>query len=108
MLNLGRDYVAAVVAMGKRDSTESEIVSLGAAGDEYDFRRRGPDQAGNLTAGAFDSGLCPLAKRVDGLSVAHFIPEIGQHRIDDLRRHRGGCAVVEVDTHKEFVDLVIS
>ena len=55
--------------------------------------------SGDFTAGIFDRCLRALSERVHRLRVSHLLAEIRQHRLDDFGRHRGSCAVVEVNSH---------
>src|SRR6267378_1614304 len=94
---LGDDMVA-LFAVHFRDALDHQVVGLGRTAGKDDFLGRGADQRSDLGARVLHRFFAGPAERViAACGVAELLREIGQHRVDNTRVHRGGRVIVHVN-----------
>ena len=76
-----------------------EVIGLGAAAGEDDFRRFGADEGGNGAPRVVDCGLCLLPVVMNTRRIAEKILEGAHHGIGGRRIDRGRRVVIEVNAH---------
>ena len=84
------------VIAGIDHAQEREVVSLGAAAGEDDFRGKTVEQRGNSFAGQFQMRQRAPAATVNGRGVAKGLREARKHLFQNFRENGGGAVVVEV------------
>src|ERR1700733_1039110 len=80
-----------------RYATERQIVGLRASGSEYDFVGCTANQFGDLLSRGINRNMSATAKCMAARWIAPMLLQIREHRLDDLRQHRSGCVVIEID-----------
>src|SRR6266853_2909655 len=92
------DDVIALFAVHFRDALDHQVVGFGRSAGKDDFLGRGADQRSDLGARVLHRFFAGPAERViAACGVAEFLGEIGQHRVDNTRVHRGGRVIVHVN-----------
>ncbi len=79
------------------DASNRDVVALGSAAREHNFRRICAKKRGHLGPGLVERGLGPLAEVVNARRVAELLPEDGAHAVDGRRGRRRRGVMVEVD-----------
>ena len=94
MLDGRTDYVVS----GTGQARDGEVIALGAAAGEDDFRGPAPEQRRHRFACALDCRPRLLPVMVDGRRVAEVLREVRPHGLENLGQHWGGGVVVEIDS----------
>ena len=79
---------------------QGEVVRLRPARGEYDLARLGMESASEPLVRLVEHRARPPAVGMCGGRVPERLPEVGQHRRDDLRPDRCRGRVVEIDRHR--------
>ena len=81
-------------------AADGEVVRLGAAAREHDFRGIAVDERGDRRSGVVQDRFGLLAEMMHARGIAELIAGGADDRLDDLGRERGRRVVVKVDTHE--------
>ena len=80
------------------ESKQGKIVRLGSAAGENDLCRTAPQQLRHSLPRTFHREACVLSMVMNRGSVPELLAEVRTHRVQDLREHRRGCIIVEIDS----------
>ena len=85
------------VIAGLHEARDREIVSLGAAAGEDDFRRAASQQLGNTLPRTLDGSARLLSMVVNGRGIAEVLAEVRTHGVQHLGENRGRGVIVEIN-----------
>src|ERR1043166_6019510 len=102
MFDAARNDVPAFLAQRTRDAEDRIVVGLGAAAGKDDFTFLRAKKVCDTHTRVVDGGAGFAAEDVHATRVAEVLPQVGQHRVQDLRIQRRGCVVVCVNASHQI------